>query len=235
MNTQKISFVSQGYKLGGHLVAAENPKPLAFLFIQGWMGHQNIVAAQELANLGFTCMTYDMHGNGESEGRLADFTRADFIADSEVAYDYLKKQLSPGAEIGVIGSSFGGYTAILLSRLRPVKCLSLRVVASYPDTGFNDLQLPQVASAGLAAWRNEPLNFNNRAYRALHDFTGKVQIIEADRDNTVPRQTLLNYAEAITNKDNLEYVVMHDAPHTLENEQLRKQYIKLLCAWANRI
>jgi predicted alpha/beta hydrolase len=86
---KKISFLSDGYQLSGNLFTSDKPKKLAFLLIQGWTGHQNLRAAQALADLGFACMTYDMRGNGDSEGNLAEFSRADFVKDAEVAYDYL--------------------------------------------------------------------------------------------------------------------------------------------------
>src|SRR5579864_5720220 len=103
----KISFTSDGYKLVGNLFIAGQPKELVFLFIQGWTGHQNIEAAQALTKLGYTTMTYDMRGNRESEGNLAEFTRADFIKDATIAYDYLKQQIGKDTRIGVVGSSFG--------------------------------------------------------------------------------------------------------------------------------
>jgi pimeloyl-ACP methyl ester carboxylesterase len=182
------SFTSQGYRLAGNLFIAQETKQLAFLLIQGWTGHQNIEAAQALAKLGFTSMTYDMRGNGDSEGNLAEFSRADFIKDALTAYDHLKHQANPEA-IGVIGSSFGSYTAVMVSTQRPVSCLSLRVPASYRDEDYAQPQLARITSAELTAWRDQPLDYiHNRAFSALHDFAGNIQIVEADHDELVPHQ-----------------------------------------------
>lgn len=231
----QISFNSQGNTLSGHLFTAPNPQPLAFLMIQGWMGHQNVGAAQALADMGFTTMTYDMHGNGDSQGELGDFTRAEFIADAVNAYDFLKQHIAPNVAIGAIGSSFGGYTAVQLSEQRPLKCLSLRVAADYPDAGFTDLQLPQVASPVVAAWRHEPHDYrSNHTLTVLHNFTGEVQLVESERDESVPHQTIQNYANAVADKARLEYAVMRDAPHTLANDALRAEYIQLLTDWVKR-
>ena len=133
LQSYKMSLSSNGYQLASNLFTPKQAKPLAFLLIQGWMGFQNVKAAQRLADMGFTCLTYDMRGNGESEGNLGDFSRADFISDAVNAYDYLKNHLSEGTKIGIIGSSFGSYSAVLVTTEREVSCLSLRVPAGYPD------------------------------------------------------------------------------------------------------
>lgn len=231
----KISFQSQGYKLSGHLFVAQNPQPLAFLLIQGWTGHQNVEAAKALAAQGFTSMTYDMHGNGDSEGDIAAFSRAEFIADAIIAYDYFKEQLNPDTAIGIVGSSFGSYTALLLSQARPVACLSLRVPANYPDEGYDSPQLPQIKSPELTAWRNTPHDYSgNYALAALHNFAGPVQLIEADRDEIIPHQAVQNYADAVANNEKLQYDTLRDAPHRLENSRLRVEYTELLLAWAKQ-
>jgi esterase/lipase len=232
----KLHITSNGYKLAGTIFPATQPSKLAFLFIQGWKGHQNVKAAQRLAELGFTSMTYDMHGNGESEGNLANFSRADFISDAVNAYDYLTQQVAEGTKIGVIGSSFGSYTSVLLSAEREVHCLSLRVPASYPDEGFEDPQLPQAGSNALQDWRAKELHYSgNRAFQTLHDFAGEVLIIEAGADEDVPRQAPQNYANAMADKSRLQYAVMDSAPHTLANDELRAEYERLLSDWAKSI
>lgn len=230
----KISFSSDGYKLAGNLFKAEQPKPLAFLFIHGWTGtgHQNVRAAQRLAGMGYTTLAYDMRGNGESEGDLAAFSRADFVADAVVAYDYLKDQVARETPIVVVGSSFGSYCAVLLTAERGVHGLSLRVPASYPDTGFNAPQLPQAGSEALHEWRKKALHYSeNRAFNTLHEFQGKVQIIEAGADEQVAHQAVQNYVDAVDDQQRLQYEIMKNAPHSLVNEDLQNQYGLLLVKW----
>jgi esterase/lipase len=234
---KKISFRSDGYELSGNLFLADEPKKLSFLLIQGWTGHQNLRAAQALADLGFTCMTYDMHGNGDSEGNLAEFSRADFVKDAKVAYDYLNQRVGDSTKIGVVGSSFGSYTAVLLSEKRKVFCLSLRVPANYPDEDFNKPQLAQHdGSNDFKEWRSKEYNYSeNKALTALHNFNGPVQIIEAENDELVAAQVPKNYAAAMTDKTKLKYEVMENAPHRLENDELQEKYEKLLTAWVNSL
>jgi dienelactone hydrolase len=227
-----IHFTSHGFSLAGNLFQAAKPRNIAFLLIQGWTGHQNILLAQKLAAVGFTTLTYDMRGNRESEGNIADFSRADFIADALQAYDYLRQQVGEDVKIGVVGSSFGSYTAVLLAAERDVHCLSLRVPASYPDEGFNDPQLNQSDTPELTAWRHKPLDYTqNRAFAALHNFTGLVQVIEAEKDELVPRQAPQNYATAVPDKSQLHYVVMKGAPHRLDTPELQAEYERIMLDW----
>ncbi len=230
-----IAFSSGGDKIAGKLFPGSSTK-LAFLLIQGWTGHQNVTAAQALADLNFTCMTYDMRGNGDSEGNLSELSRADFIADAVVAYDQLKDRLDPDTAIGVVGSSFGSYTAVLLTEQRPVICLSLRVPASYPDEGFDEPQEAQRASSlDFAEWRQQKLSHNeNHAFKALHNFVGKVQIIEAGADDILCHQVADNYVNALASEQLLNYIVMKGAPHRLENERLSNEYVRLLTGWAKQ-
>jgi esterase/lipase len=228
----KISFSSEGYVLAGNLFKAQQPDSLAFLFIQGWTGHQNVKAAQRLTGMGYTTMTYDMRGNGESEGDLAAFSRADFVADAVMAYDYLKDQVGKETNVVVVGSSFGSYCAVLLTVERKVHGLSLRVPSSYPDEGFNAPQLPHAGSEALHEWRKKALHYSeNRAFNALHEFQGKVQIIEAGADEQVARQAVQNYVDAVEGRQSLNYAVMENAPHSLVTAELQGEYEGLLIGW----
>lgn len=228
----KISFLSYGYTLAGNLFLPKQSKRLAFLFIQGWTGHQNIKAAQRLTEMGYPTMTYDMRGNGESEGELAAFSRADFAADAVTAYDYFKGQVNEETAVGVIGSSFGSYCAVLLTTERKVYCLSLRVPASYPDEGFDEPQLPHVGSDALHAWRQKALPYSeNRAFSALNSFEGLIQIIEAGADEQVAHRAVQNYVDAVRDKQKLHYKVMKDAPHSLVHADLQNEYESLLTSW----
>jgi len=233
----EISFTSDGYKLAGNLFKpVSQPKQFAFLFIQGWTGHQNTEAAQTLTKLGFTTMTYDMRGNGDSEGDITKFSRADFIKDATVAYDYLGSQIGKDTLIGVVGSSFGGYTAVLLSEQRNIFCLSLRVPASYPDEGYYDSLASYAESASTTKWRGKKINFSeNHAFQVLHDFKGPVQIIEAGSDNIVPSQSPKNYGDAVADSSRLTYEVVPNAPHRLENEQLQSDYENRLTKWVKNL
>jgi len=231
-----ISFTSHGQRIAGNLFTADKPSPLAFLLLHGWLGYQNVAAAQALATLGCTSMTYDMRGNGDSEGDLSLLTRADFLRDAAVAYDYFREQVGEHVNIGVVGSSFGSYIGILLSEKRAITCLSLRVPANYPDDGLHKTgRTNTVENPEYREWRERALDYSqNKALHALHSFKGNVQIIESEQDEQVPRQTVLNYVHTISDPQMLSYTVMAGAPHSLMTPDVQANYISLLRAWAQK-
>lgn len=228
----KLTFESDGYTLSGHMFVPEHyPKPGTFLFIQGWTGRQNLIAAGAVAELGYTTMTYDMRGNGDSEGTLDEFSRADFVHDATVAYDVLRRQVGNTAWIGVVGSSFGGYTAAMLSRERDVHCIAMRVPANYPDEQYDQPQAAQMTPA-MREWRSQPMEHDgSRALEAIHEFEGKLLIVEAGADDIVHAQTPRNYADALGDKSRLTYNIMEGAPHGLDTDELNREYTRILTNW----
>ncbi|HYF04645.1 MAG TPA: alpha/beta fold hydrolase [Patescibacteria group bacterium] len=191
----------------------------AVLLIHGWTSGQDrfFKFAEELTALGFVCVTFDMRGHGESEGSLDVLTFEDFEADVLAAYDFLAAQPQVDPErISVIGSSFGGYQAALLSAKRNIHKLILRAPADYPDSpGVVKAQVH--GAQDVDVWRQQKRDFSQTAaLRALHNYTGLVLIVESGQDTIVPRQVLQNYADAVADKSKLTYIVMKGAPHSLK-------------------
>src|SRR6476661_4146918 len=111
------------------------------LFLHGWGGSQAQSAsrAREIAALGCACLTIDMRGHAKTVREQATVTREDNLHDALAAYDTLAGE--PAVDdrcIAVVGSSYGGYLATLLTTLRPVKWLALRAPALYKDSEWNE-------------------------------------------------------------------------------------------------
>jgi len=106
---------------------------------------------------------------------------ASSLKDVLAAYDALAGQRGVDPEsILVIGSSYGGYLAAILTELRPVRWLALRVPALYKD---EDWALPkeELRKYGLAEYRRGPVKPDqNRALKACAAFEGDVLILESE-------------------------------------------------------
>src|SRR3970040_2761661 len=115
-------------------VLAPAAKLPGVLFVHGWGGSQaqDLQRAREAAGLGCVCLTFDLRGHERHPPRRDTVSRADNLQDLLAAYDRLldEPHVDPAA-IAVVGISYGGYLASILTALRPVRRVPLRSPA--PD------------------------------------------------------------------------------------------------------
>ena len=110
------------------------------LFVHGWGGSQqrDLKRARGIAGLGCVCLTFDLRGHGAEERQREWITREHNLRDLLAAYDRLAAhpQIDPEA-IAVVGTSYGGYLACILTELRHIRWLALRVPALYRDEDWD--------------------------------------------------------------------------------------------------
>src|SRR5689334_10383526 len=205
------------------------------LFVHGWGGSQQqyLARAREVAALGCIGLTFDLRGHARTEPQQESVSREDNLKDLLAAYDELVNHPNVDASaIAVVGSSYGGYLAAILTTLRHVRWLALRVPALYKDTGWD---LPKKAlhrDADLPAYRRRHVRpQDNRALRACAAFKGDILIVESENDDTVPHRTIQNYIEAARDAHSLTYRVIERADHGLSGEPAQRAYTSLLVNW----
>jgi pimeloyl-ACP methyl ester carboxylesterase len=221
----------------GTVIAPQTSSP-GVLFVHGWGGNQQqyLARARTIAALGCVCIAFDLRGHGGTEEQQETVTREENLNDVIAAYDALAGQ--PGvdsASIVVVGSSYGGYLAAILTSLRPVRWLALRVPALYKD---EDWALPKVElkKYGLAAFRRGPVKPDeNRALRACAGFEGDVLIVESEHDDIIPHPVFENYIAALKKARSLTYRVIEGADHGLSKPQWQEAYTALLVSWATEM
>ncbi len=239
MQSRHIEFETNGLTLRGDLFEpTSDQKNIACLFLHGWTGRPNIRAAERTANVGYYALTFSFPGHNNSEGDITKLTRKEALESAVAAYDLFKSSIPEGTEIVAIGNSFGGYIAPLLTTQRKVRALSIRVPADYPDDKFD---LPQMGQGHddpeVLRWRHRlHESSETMALRAVHEFTGELQIIEAKLDDLVPHETVHSYANAFADPEKLEYHLMEDWPHSLSDDETRNdQFQELLLTWLSRL
>jgi len=215
----------------------------AVLLIHGWSGYQDandVVLGAALAEAGLWAMTFDLAGHGLSEGSPERYTLADFLDQACAAHDHLHAEVSgphgslAHRPVSVCGTSLGAYLGVLLSAERAVNELSLRVPAHYPDAMFSGIPVAEYVRAGQAwGWRSLALAPDTtRALRALQSFRGHLQIIEAARDEVIPRQTIVNYLQAAVRCASVQHVVLPEATHVIyEHRASRRDALRRVRAW----
>jgi len=204
------------------------------LFVHGWAGNQQqyLVRAREIAALGCVCLTFDLHGHARTAPFQTAVTREDNLQDVLAAYDLLADlpHVNKSA-IGVIGSSYGGYLAALLSSLRPVQWLALRAPALYKDENW-DMPKSLLNREELVSYRRSTISAqHNRALKACSVFQGDVLLVESEHDTIVPSSVTANYRTAFQNARSLTFRVIEGADHALSDESWQQTYTALLTNW----
>ena len=182
-------------------------------------------------------LRFDYRGHGRSDGRIEDATIGDWLSDALAAFD----QLTEGPQI-LVGSSMGGWIALLLALARTDRVRALVGVAAAPD--FTERLVRQE----LSATERETLARNGVLYRpsqygpptpftsALleegreHLLLGRtipigvpVRLLHGQRDPDVPWQLSLTLAEALASRD-VRVMLVKDGDHRLS----RPEDIRLL-------
>ena len=135
----RIEIDVESERIAGTLVAPGTMVP-AVLFVHGWGGSQQqyLARAREIAALGCICLTFDLRGHARTEPQQERVSRNDNLMDVLAAYDELVTHPAVDASsVAVVGSSYGGYLAAILTTMRPVKWLALRVPALYKDADWS--------------------------------------------------------------------------------------------------
>ena len=160
-------------------------------------------------------------------------SRESNLRDLLAAYDTLAAQPSVDpAAIAVVGSSYGGYLATILTTMRPVTWLTLRVPALYIDSGWELPKLQLHQDQDLRAYRRSFVEAaTNRALRACGAFKGDVLLIESENDDLVPPAVVKSYRAACTQARSLTYRCIAGADHGLSDETSQRVYTGLLVQW----
>ena len=208
------------------------------LFVHGWGGSQqrDLARAKNITGLGCVCLTFDLRGHERTHEMRASVSREHSMEDLLAAYDRLASH--PAVDnnaIAIIGSSYGGYLATILSGMRPVRWLALRVPALYWDADW-DMPKQALDRDKLAHYRRSAVTAaDNRALAACKEFKGDVLLVESEQDDYVPHATLMSYRTAFDLAHSLTYRLLDGADHGLSSDTSQHAYTTLLTSWISEM
>ena len=230
----KIEIAVDGGHIAGTLIAPATTIP-GVLCVHGWGGSQQqyLARAREIAALGCVSLTFDLRGHARTEPQQSCVSREDNLHDVLAAYDELVSHPAVDeSSIAVVGSSYGGYLAAILTTLRPVRWLALRVPALYQDAGWDLPKKELHKVTDLHAYRRRHVEpSENRALAACAKFKGDVLVVESEHDDIIPHRTIENYVEACSHAHSLTYRVISGADHGLTQSACQRAYTELLVNW----
>ncbi len=231
---EPLTIAVDGDRIAGTLLTHAARVP-GVLFVHGWGGsqEQDLVRAREAVGLGCICLTFDLRGHQLMEQQRDTVTREHNLRDLIAAYDLIAGLWGVDRQsIAVIGSSYGGYLAAILTTLRPIRWLALRAPALYQDM---DWELPKRelhVHPGFAAYRQTSIRpDDNRALAACASFTGDVLLVESEHDEIIPQAVIKNYVASLTAVRSLTVRVISGAGHALAGDESQRAYSKLLATW----
>lgn len=232
-----IRIPSGDRTIAGTLVAPDTVVP-GVMLVHGWDGSQEqyLARAHAIAALGCICLTFDLRGHASDKAHRDTVTREDNLNDMLAAYDLLTGHPAVDSNaVVVVGSSYGGYLAAVLSALRPVRALALRAPALYKDEDWLTAK-QHLDRQEISRYRAVKLPSDaNRALAASAIFEGDVLLVESEHDHIVPHQVLENYRAAFLRTHSMTYRVIKGADHSLSKPEWSEAYTTMLVAWMSEM
>lgn len=214
------------------------------LFCPGFMSDMNGSKALTLeawakAN-GVAFTRFDYQGHGRSSGAFIDGTIGQWADDAQAVLE----QVCAGPTV-VVGSSMGGWIALLLARRRPDLVAGLVGIAAAPDFTqelmwdlFDDRARNAIMTQGVwmrpsdyPEYDAQPITRklieDGRKHLIMHgphDYAGPVRLLHGQRDPDVPWELSLRVAHHLASAD-VRTVLIKDGDHRLS----RLQDLDLIC------
>ncbi len=202
------------------------------VFLHGFMSDKTGTKAQFLEDWcgreGLAYLAFDQSGHGESEGRFAEGTIGGWATDSVAVIE----ALTTGPQV-LVGSSMGGWLALLVALRIPLRVAGLVLIAAAPDF-TQDLWQSLMPSQQAAVERDgffqqptpyaeNPLVFTRTLFadglkQALLGgpiaIDAPVRLLHGQRDDSVRWQTSLTVADHLTSRD-VEVILFKEGDHRL--------------------
>lgn len=222
----------------GHAIAYQHQlgEGRGVLFCGGYRSDMNSTKGTALAEFcreqHIPFLRFDYFGHGHTDGDFIDFTIGAALADTLAVLD----ELAP-KEITIIGSSMGGWIALLAALARPQQVKALIGIASAPD--FSDrLMYQQLPPAMRATLEQEGVIYVPSDFSEDYPLTMKfitearqhllldhpiplsipIHLLHGQDDADVPWQMSLEIAEKLTG-DDVTTTLIKDGDHRLSRPQ----------------
>jgi pimeloyl-ACP methyl ester carboxylesterase len=214
-----------------------NGRGPTIVWLGGFRSDMAGTKAQALADWARQCdrafLRFDYFGHGESSGEFVKGSITRWREDALAAIDDLTE-----GPLVLVGSSMGGWMALLAAVARPERVKAMVLIAPAPD--FTEtLMKPQLTPAALRALRDEGLWMQRSEYdpegypitrRLIEDgarwsvlpgplgFEGPVRILQGALDDAVPWTHAHELVGAL-DSDDVVFTLIKDGDHRLSRPQ----------------
>ncbi|WP_171128847.1 MULTISPECIES: alpha/beta fold hydrolase [unclassified Ruegeria] len=218
---------AQGRRLAYHKSAGVGPTIVFLGGLKSDMEGTKAVHLEAWAQArGQAFLRFDYSGHGESSGAFTDGCIGDWHEDTLAAMDALTE-----GPLVVVGSSMGGWQALLLARAKPERIAGLVTIAAAPDftedgywASFSDAQKAALEAVGhveLPSDYMEPYIITKRmiedgrrrlVLRTPLDLPFPVRFLQGTADTAVSTETAVRLIEHATGPD-MRLLLVKDADH----------------------
>jgi hypothetical protein len=232
-----VNFIINADKIVGNLFIPKDvkyPAPGVLLY-HGRGGNQQklIPRAEFISKQGIVCLTFDNRGRGESDGDFQRLTLADGLKDALTAYDFLASRKEVDTKrLGILGESFGGYLAAIVSSKRRVKSLVLAVPAAYHKNWINK------PYTYIDSHRDEVTRFREstqiertHGLQAISRFRGYMLVISGEKDTIVPGNIPQAYYDRARHSKEKKFATILGANHNLDKTEWQEEFNQLAAKW----
>lgn len=221
-----------------HLPGQRGRGSPGLLFCPGFMsdmaGSKALALEAWATENGVACTRFDYQGHGGSSGRFEDGTIGQWADDAQAVLE----RVCAGPTV-VVGSSMGGWIALLLARRRPDLVAGLIGVAAAPDFTedlmwalFDDKTRRAVMEQGVwlrpsdyPEYDAQPITRklieDGRKHLIMHSphpYAGPARLLHGQRDPDVPWELSLRIANHLASSD-VRVTLVKDGDHRLSRPQ----------------
>ena len=176
-------------------------------------------------------LRFDYSGHGQSSGTFEEGAIGDWAEDTQAILD-----AHTDGPLVVVGSSMGGWQALLFARNNPARVQGLALIAAAPDftedgywANFTDAQKAELAEKGQVALPSDYMEpyivtqrmidngRQNLVLRAPLPLPFPVRCLQGTADTAVSTQTALNLLEHADCAD-MHLTLVKDADHRFSDE-----------------
>lgn len=183
--------------------------------------------AQEFARAGAAALRFDFSGCGESRAALAEDLLSTRLRDLHAVLDHAQSQPWCNGEIGLLGSSLGGYLSLLA-----MVCgrHSLKAAVCWA-TPFELGKIKRAMSDSGELKKFFPADFRLGSPENLQDLAGVsgVLVVHGQQDEVVPWQDALNIHDRLGEPKRL--LLVQQAEHRFLDPDCRMLALKASLEW----
>ncbi|MGR3804543.1 alpha/beta fold hydrolase [Marinibacterium profundimaris] len=232
MSEPQYLETAQGRRLAYHRTGGEGPMVVFLGGLKSDMEGTKALYLEDWARAqGRAFLRFDYSGHGQSSGVFEEGSIADWHEDTLAAVEALTE-----GPLVVVGSSMGGWQALLLARAMPARVAGLVTIAAAPDftedgywAGFSDAQKAEIEAGRnveLPSDYMEPYvvtrkmiedGLRHLVLRAPLDLPFPVRMLQGTADTAVSVATAVALLEHATSPD-MRLLLVKDADHRFSDD-----------------